>query len=135
MTDETKRLVSPLAPTIRVVGDAGGFVVFMAEAVYRPCERAAARHGVLVGFVGNVDEFAAMVDSKMERSVSLPVLAHRIFLSIRYASGSASPSSGWSSTRHTSAVLSKPETTLSTACVWNECGSYFHGGGCASERL
>ena len=62
MTDQVEWLVGPIVPTVGIIGYARGFVVFVAEAVNGPTERAAARHGVLVGFVWNVDELAAMVD-------------------------------------------------------------------------
>ena len=83
MTDEVEGLVGPVVPTVGVVGDTGGLVVFESEAVDGPVERRAARDGVLVGFVWNVDEFASVVDFNTDRLVSLPFLAQRILLSIR----------------------------------------------------
>ena len=62
VADEVEGFVGPGVPSVGVIGDARWFVVFESEAVDGPVNRGSARHGVVVGLVGDVNQLAAVVD-------------------------------------------------------------------------
>ncbi len=84
VADQVEGFVGPVNPAVGVVGDARGLVELDPQAVDGPVERCAARHRVLVRFVGDADEFAAVVDLE-GRPVGLLAVAgpaHLLFYAV-----------------------------------------------------